>query len=91
YYVAAGITIQIDLVEQEGATGWSAQIGCHSDNLGSCSELRRWPCISMCKPLIGTSVRMSSAFGGLLFLQSPDGESNSITVCLHQVVLTPPY
>ncbi|CAF3768377.1 unnamed protein product [Rotaria sp. Silwood1] len=91
YYVAAGITIQIDLVEQEGATGWSAHIGCHSDNLGSCSELRRWPCISMCKPLIGISVRMSSAFGGLLFLQSPDGESNSITVCLHHVVLTPTY
>lgn len=34
---------------------------------------------------------MSSAFGGLLFLQSPDDESNSITVNLHYVVLTPTY
>jgi hypothetical protein len=34
---------------------------------------------------------MSSAFGGLLFLQSPEGESNSITVNLHHVVLTPTY
>jgi hypothetical protein len=34
---------------------------------------------------------MSSAFGGLLFLQSPEGESNSITVILHHVVLTPTY
>jgi hypothetical protein len=34
---------------------------------------------------------MSSAFGGLLFLQSPNGESNSITINLHHVVLTPTY
>ena len=34
---------------------------------------------------------MSSAFGGLLFLNSPAGESNSITVNVHNVVLTPSY
>lgn len=34
---------------------------------------------------------MSSAFGGLLFLQSPKGDSGSITVNLHNVVLTPTY
>ena len=34
---------------------------------------------------------MSSAFGGLLFLQSPTGSSNSITFVLHGVVLTPTY
>jgi len=36
-------------------------------------------------------VKMSSAFGGLLFLQSPGSESSSITVNLHHVVLTPTY
>jgi hypothetical protein len=34
---------------------------------------------------------MSSPFGGLLFLESPDGPSNSITVRIHNVVLTPTY
>ena len=34
---------------------------------------------------------MSSAFGGLLFLESPEGQSNSIAVRLHHVVLTPTY
>jgi hypothetical protein len=34
---------------------------------------------------------MNSAFGGLLFLQSPEGESSSITLHLHHVVLTPTY
>lgn len=39
----------------------------------------------------GTHIRLSSAFGGLLFLESPEGESNSIKVRLHHVVLTPMY
>jgi hypothetical protein len=30
----AGIPIQIDVLEQKGAAGWSARIGCHSDDLG---------------------------------------------------------
>jgi hypothetical protein len=34
YYVVAGIPIQIDVLEQIGANGWSARIGCHSDDLG---------------------------------------------------------
>ncbi|CAF3004510.1 unnamed protein product [Rotaria sp. Silwood2] len=91
YYVAAGIPIQIDILEQKGPTGWSARIGCHSDDLGSCDELRRWPCISICKPLSNKTTKMSSAFGGLLFFQNSNNESSSITVNLHHVVLTPTY
>ena len=34
YYVIAGIPIRIEVVEQNGASGWSARIGCHSDDLG---------------------------------------------------------
>ena len=41
--------------------------------------------------LMNSTVQMNSAFGGLLFLQSPEGESSSITVNLHHVVLTPTY
>ncbi|CAF0877594.1 unnamed protein product [Rotaria sordida] len=91
YYVAAGIPIQINVLEHGGATGWSARIGCHSDDLRNSNELRRWSCISICKPLSGTSIRMNSAFGGLLFLQSPNDESNSISVSLQHVVLSPTY
>ncbi|CAF1012677.1 unnamed protein product [Rotaria sp. Silwood1] len=39
YYVTAGIPIQIDVLEQVGATRWSVRIGCHSDDLGVC-EIR---------------------------------------------------
>ncbi|CAF4250193.1 unnamed protein product [Rotaria sp. Silwood2] len=88
---SAGTTIQIDVSEQAGARGWSARIGCHDDDLRECDELRRWHCISICKPLSGSSIKMSSAFGGLLFLESPAGKSNSISVNLQNVVLTPTY
>ncbi|CAF1376311.1 unnamed protein product [Rotaria sordida] len=91
YYVAAGIPIQIEVLNQVGATGWSARIGCHTDDLKDCDELRRWPYISVCKSLASKNVRLSSAFGGLLFLESPDGDMNSITVRLHHVILTPTY
>ncbi|CAF0735671.1 unnamed protein product [Adineta ricciae] len=91
YYVVAGIPIQIDVLDQQGSSGWSARIGCHSDDLGNCDELRRWPCISICKPLSSGRIQMNSAFGGLLFLQSPEGECNSIIVNLRHVVLSPMY
>ncbi|CAF1503058.1 unnamed protein product [Adineta steineri] len=91
YYVAAGVPIQIDVLDQSGATGWSARVGCHSDDLGNCDELRRWPCISIRKPLSDKTIQMNSAFGGLLFLQSPGDEPSSITVNLHHVVLTLTY
>ncbi|CAF3368235.1 unnamed protein product [Rotaria socialis] len=91
YYVAAGIPIQIDVLEQKGAPGWSARVGCHSDDLGGCDEYRRWPCISIRKPLVNNSVNINSAFGGLLFFQSPEGGPSSITVTFHHVVLAPTY
>jgi hypothetical protein len=34
--VVAGIPIQIDVSEQTEPKGWSARIGCHSDDLGVC-------------------------------------------------------
>ena len=34
YYVAAGIPIEIDVIDLKGSDKWSARIGCHSDNLG---------------------------------------------------------
>jgi hypothetical protein len=91
YYVAAGILIQIDIVQQEGTTGWCARIGCHSDCIKNSKEYRRWNCISICKPLPTETIEMCSAFGGLLFLESPETGSSSITVNIHQVVLTVTY
>jgi hypothetical protein len=91
YYVAAGTSITIDVVEQEGASGWLVRIGCHNDDLKNCDEFRRWNCVSICKLLTTESIEMCSPFGGLLFLESPDKNSNSITINIHRVVLTLSY
>ncbi len=37
--MAAGIPIQIDVLEQKGSAGWSVRVGCHSDDLGVCLEI----------------------------------------------------
>ena len=35
----AGIPIQIDILDETGEKGWTARIGCHSDDLGvSCTH-----------------------------------------------------
>lgn len=39
YYVVAGIPIQIDVLDQKGEKGWSARIGCHSDDLGVSKQI----------------------------------------------------
>lgn len=33
YYVAAGTSIRVDVLNREGAHGWSVRIGCHDDEL----------------------------------------------------------
>lgn len=64
YYIAAGISIQIDVEKQEGLPDWCVRIGCHNDDLKNCNELRRWHYISICKPLTTETVTL-----GLLFLK----------------------
>lgn len=91
YYVAAGTTVQIDIIESQGANGWSARIGCHSDDIRGSQEYRRWNCISITKTLTEQSTELCSAFGGLLFLESPEGNSSMITVNISRVVLAPCY
>ncbi|CAF1025581.1 unnamed protein product [Didymodactylos carnosus] len=88
FYVVAGVPIQIE-VQDGNPDGWQVRIGCHNDDLRNCEELRRWPCISICKPLTN-NVHMCSAYGGLLFLQSSEGDNN-ISVRIHHVVQTPVY
>ncbi|CAF1043285.1 unnamed protein product [Didymodactylos carnosus] len=88
FYVVAGVPIEIEVLDGKPG-GWQVRIGCHSDDLRNCAELRRWSCISVCKPLTN-KVRMYSAYGGLLFLQSSEG-NNNISIQIHHVVQAPVY
>lgn len=62
-------------------SNWKILIGCHSDDLSNCQELKRWPCITVLKDLSPDLVTVSSPFGGLVYLVSPeDGGELSLTL-----------
>ncbi|CAF1425627.1 unnamed protein product [Adineta ricciae] len=91
YYVAPNTPIKIDVLDQAGGSGWSVRIGCHTDNLVDHETQRRPPLISLSKSLSFKRIQMSSQYGGLLFLESPDASGCSITVSLHNIILSPTY
>ena len=64
----AGATLLINSKSGANIKDWSILIGCHSDDLSGCSELKRWPCVTIQKQLLSDLVILSSPFGGNLYL-----------------------
>ncbi|CAF3192405.1 unnamed protein product [Rotaria socialis] len=92
YYAVADVVVEIKVLAKVGASGWSVQIGCHSDDLSGLGTQRRPPLLYLTKSLNSSdTVQISLHYGGLLFLRSPDASGCSITVSLNNVVLTPTY
>ncbi|RNA39879.1 TRPM8 channel-associated factor 2 [Brachionus plicatilis] len=87
YYVPPGIKASIDLLEGN-SSGWEVRIGAHTDQLANVN-LKRWPCISS-NFRLRKKLSITTAFGGLIYLQSPKGNS-SIKVKLDSVVEAPFY
>lgn len=87
YYVPPGIKASINLLEGN-SSGWEVRIGAHTDQLFNVN-LKRWPCISS-NFRLRKKLYITTAFGGLIYLQSPKGTS-SIKVELESVVEAPFY
>lgn len=85
-YLAAGGCAQITVVEGN-PSGWEVRVGSHTDDLTSMPEIRRWPQLSVSVKL-KKSVSLTSAFGGLIYLESPKG-SSSIRVKIESVLEAP--
>ncbi|CAF0709194.1 unnamed protein product [Brachionus calyciflorus] len=73
YYLPPGITGNITVLEGN-PTGWEVRIGSHTDDLIAMNSLKRWPCITSNLKLRKT-LSITSAFGGLIYLESPKGNS----------------
>lgn len=85
YYIPPGIKASLTLLEGN-SSGWEVRIGAHTDQLANVS-LKRWPCISSNFKL-KKSLNITTAFGGLIYLQSPKG-SSTIKLKLDSVVEAP--
>ena len=69
-------------------SGWEIRVGSHTDDLSNnVRPLHRWPLISSSAKL-KKSFCLTSAFGGLIYLDSPKGNS-TIRIKLENVIEAP--
>lgn len=88
YYAPAGSAIKVYVLDGN-PTGWEIRIGCHTDDISDTSCYNRWPVVSSSVKL-RKSTSVSTAFGGLVYFESPKG-SSSLKVRLESVVEAPFY
>ena len=86
YYIAAGSSIKVSVLEGS-PTGWEIRISCHTDDLSSLQSLKRWPLVHT-KTKLKKLMNLTSAFGGIIYLDSPNGNS-TLKIKLENVIETP--
>ena len=86
YYAPAGSSIKVTVLDGNPA-GWNLRIGCHSDDLSTVDCLNRWPIVFSCVKL-KKCLSVATAFGGLIYLDSPKGYS-TLKIKLESVVEAP--
>lgn len=88
YYMAPGSLINVVVLEGS-VTGWDLRISPHIDDLTSMKSLHRWPIVSSTTKL-KKFLTVTSAFGGIIYLDSPKGVS-TLRLKLENVIETPFY
>ena len=66
YYAAPGETVEVEVPLV--LTGVNVQIGCHSDSLWHLEKWERHPDIMVRKPLAPPTTKITSPFGGLIYI-----------------------
>ncbi len=81
-YLPPGGVLTVSLPEgsTESLSGWSVQIGCHSDSLWSLSEWKRWPEIVI-RVDLKSKRTVSSPFGGLVYFKADARAAEQMVFC----------
>lgn len=91
-YLSAGEIIEVTTSEQGAAAGIKIRIGAHSDSLWSLKEpWRRWPEVTVEKPLDKTKRNFSTTHGGLVYLVAPQGATGKVEVTISGVTRAPTF
>jgi len=72
-YAAPGEVVTVRLPANAANAGWKIRIGAHSDRLWHLDSWKRFPDISRSYPVKAAETQVASAFGGLLFVETPSG------------------
>lgn len=91
-YADAGQALTIDIPKETLGRGLRARIGCHTDNIADHEAWKRMPQISQSFALTQPSQQVASAFGGLLFIEVPEGLlPGELSVLVRNAVEAPLY
>ena len=87
-YVPPGEVIEI---EAAGGSEWSAQVGCHTDQLFHHKSWRRWPEISHRVTLKDGVNRIATPFGGTLFFEAGRRKAQPLKATVRGAVAAPRF
>lgn len=90
-YLPAGQTFKVEMLSGNIDKNWYIMVGCHTDDLTNQDKLKRWPKLNKKVRLDQKSLELSTPFGGLIYLISPDKPSQSISVKLENVADSPRF
>lgn len=76
-YAAPGEVVTVRLPANAANAGWKIRIGAHSDRLWHLDSWKRFPDISRSYAVKAAETQVASAFGGLLFVETPNGSTAS--------------
>jgi hypothetical protein len=72
-YAPAGEVVTVSAPETAAGKGLQVRIGSHTDGLWRLDSWKRCPEVCLRRPLDGGPTRVASAFGGLIYIDVPDG------------------
>lgn len=70
-YAAPGEVVTVRVPASSANAGWKIRIGAHSDSLWHLDSWKRFPAISRSYAVKAAETQVASAFGGLLFVETP--------------------
>ncbi|XP_006627515.2 TRPM8 channel-associated factor homolog isoform X2 [Lepisosteus oculatus] len=91
-YLSPGSKTNIVVPPEIVGKNWKVQIGCQTDYIGHCKELKRAPTVCESFPIASESTEVSNLWGGLIYLVAPANVSlGDLEVTVEKAVRAPYY
>ncbi|AQQ08702.1 hypothetical protein L21SP3_00491 [Sedimentisphaera cyanobacteriorum] len=88
-YAPAGKVIEADLTDELAKKGLNLRIGSHKDKLWHKDAWKRFPDITSSLNLSSNQTKAASAFGGLIYIDVPEGLKGKANIMLKGAVQAP--